>query len=175
MALPAPDATIRPAGDRDRPAILAVINAAAEVYRGVIPANRWHDPYMGPAELDADIAAGVAFAVDERDGHVVAVMGIQSVHDVDLIRHAYVAPTHQGRGLGAGLLRHLRRDSGRPLLVGTWAAAEWAIGFYEHHGFHRVSPDRAAQLLRTYWTVPERQIETSVVLTDQPTLAPPPH
>ncbi len=164
----APTGTIRAYRDGDRTSVLTVINAAAAVYRGVIPADRWHDPYMDPAEFDTEIAAGVSFSVDDRGGDVVAVMGIQAVRDVDLIRHAYVAPAHQGRGLGAGLLRHLQDSTRRPLLVGTWAAAHWAIGFYEHHGFHQVAPDRAAQLLRTYWTVPDRQIETSVVLTDQP-------
>ena len=163
-----PAGSVRPYRDSDRAAVLTVINTAAHAYRGVIPADRWHDPYMDPAELDAEITAGVTFSVHDTDGHVLAVMGIQPVGDVDLIRHAYVDPAHQGRGLGAGLLRHLQDTTHRPVLVGTWAAAHWAIGFYEHHGYHQVHPDRAAQLLRTYWTVPDRQIQTSVVFTNQP-------
>ena len=163
-----PAGSIRPYRDSDRAAVLTVINTAAQAYRGVIPADRWHDPYMASAELDAEITAGVTFSVHDTDGDVLAVMGIQRVGDVDLIRHAYVDPAHQGRGLGAGLLRHLQDSTRRPVLVGTWAAAQWAIGFYEHHGYHRVDQDRAAQLLRTYWTVPDRQIHTSVVLTNQP-------
>jgi len=164
-----PAGSIRPYRDSDRTSVLTVINTAAQAYRGVIPADCWHDPYMSPAELDAEITAGVTFSVHDTDEAVLAVMGIQPVGDVDLIRHAYVDPAHQGRGLGAGLLRHLQHTTRRPVLVGTWAAAHWAIGFYEHHGYHQVPPDRAAQLLRTYWTVPDRQIDTSVVLTNQPT------
>jgi GNAT superfamily N-acetyltransferase len=95
-------------------------------------------------------------------------MGVQRVRDVDLIRHAYVRPGGQRRGVGGALLEHLRRQSPLPMLVGTWAAAAWAIRFYERHGFARVSPARKEALLRTYWTVPERQIETSVVLANPP-------
>ncbi|MEA2382694.1 MAG: hypothetical protein QOH72_2665 [Solirubrobacteraceae bacterium] len=155
---------IRPCRDDERAAILAIVNAAAEAYRGVIPADRWHEPYMPAAELDAEIAAGVAFSGHEDDSGLVGVMGVQPVRDVALIRHAYVAPAHQGRGVGAALLEHLTRSTDRPLLVGTWAAAEWAIRFYERHGFERVSRERTAELLRAYWSISERQIETSVVL-----------
>jgi GNAT superfamily N-acetyltransferase len=157
---------IRPCRDDERAAILAIVNAAAEAYRGVIPADRWHEPYMPAAELDGEIAAGVAFSGYEADGALVGVMGVQPVRDVALIRHAYVAPERQGRGIGAALLEDLARSTSRPLLVGTWAAAEWAIRFYERHGFELVSPARKADLLRTYWTIPERQIETSVVLAN---------
>jgi GNAT superfamily N-acetyltransferase len=155
---------IRPCRDDERGAILAIVNAAAEAYRGVIPADRWHSPYMSRGELDRDIAAGVAFWGSEHDGELVGVMGIQPVRDVDLIRHAYVAPGSQRRGVGAALLEHLLRSTTRPILVGTWAAAEWAIRFYRRHGFEPVAPDRTAELLRTYWSIPERQIEISVVL-----------
>lgn len=166
-----PDPTpgpVRPVRDDERPAVLAIVNAAAEAYRGVIPADRWHEPYMDAAELAAEIGAGVAFSGCDVDGVLVGVMGIQPVLDVDLIRHAYVAPAQQGRGFGGTLLRHLRSSTRRPLLVGTWAAASWAIGFYERHGFRQVDPQRAAELLHTYWTVSDRQVETSVVLTDRP-------
>jgi GNAT superfamily N-acetyltransferase len=156
--------TIRPCRADERPAILAIVNAAAEAYRGVIPADRWHEPYMSLPELTDEIAAGVAFWGYDDDGALVGVMGVQPVGDVDLIRHAYVAPGSQGRGVGSALLGHLMRGSTRRMLVGTWAAAEWAIGFYRRHGFELTSPARTAELLRTYWTIPDRQIETSVVL-----------
>jgi GNAT superfamily N-acetyltransferase len=157
---------IRACRDDDRPAILAIVNAAAEAYRGVIPPDRWHEPYMPAAELDAEIGAGVAFSGYEDDGELLGIMGIQPVRDVDLIRHAYTAPGRQGRGIGGALLSHLLagRDVTRPLLVGTWTAAEWAIRFYERYGFEAVSVERKTELLREYWTIPERQVETSVVL-----------
>ena len=152
----------------EREAILAIVNAAAEAYRGVIPADCWHEPYMPSAELDGEIAAGVAFWGYQINHRLVGVMGIQPLRDVDLIRHAYVLPGHQQRGIGGALLRHLRGLSGRRMLIGTWAAAEWAIRFYRRHGFELASPARKEELLRTYWTVPDRQIETSVVLADPP-------
>ena len=159
---------MRAAGDDERPAILAIINAAAEAYRGVIPPDRWHEPYMPAAELDQEIAAGVAFWVYELDGAMAGVMGIQPVRDVDLIRHAYVLPGNQRRGIGGAMLEHLQRLSTRRMLIGTWAAADWAIRFYERHGFELVSAERTPVLLKTYWTIPDRQIETSVVLAKPP-------
>ena len=156
--------TIRPCRDDEREAILAIVNAAAEAYRGVIPADCWHEPYMPADELDGEIEAGVVFWGYDDDGEVVGVMGIQDVGDVDLIRHAYVLPAQQRRGIGAALLGRLTGPEGRRMLVGTWAAAEWAIAFYRRHGFELVSRERAAELLRTYWSIPDRQIETSVVL-----------
>ena len=164
--------TIRPCRDDERPAILAIVNAAAEAYRGVIPADRWHEPYMPTHELDAEIDAGVAFWGYEDDGALVGIMGIQQVRDVDLIRHAYVAPGRQQHGVGSALLEHLGRSTSRPILVGTWAAADWAIAFYRRHGFDLVPAERKAELLRTYWTIPARQIDTSVVLA-KPTLGDP--
>jgi GNAT superfamily N-acetyltransferase len=140
------------------------VNAAAEAYRGVIPADRWHEPYMPAEELDAELAAGVAFWGYEAGCELLGIMGIQPVRDVDLIRHAYVLPGSQGGGIGSALLERLTESTARPLLVGTWAAAEWAIRFYRRHGFELVSPERKAELLKQYWTIPERQIETSVVL-----------
>jgi GNAT superfamily N-acetyltransferase len=159
---------IRPCRDDERDAILAIINAAAEAYRGVIPPDRWHEPYMEPREIESEIAAGVRFWGYEADGQLIGAMGVQPVDDVDLIRHAYVRPDSQRRGVGAALLRHLRGISTRRMLVGTWAAAEWAIRFYRHHGFELVSPERKTTLLETYWTIPDRQIETSVVLAHPP-------
>ncbi len=143
---------------------VAIVNAAAEAYRGVIPADRWHEPYMPGDELDREIAAGVVFWGHEEDGMLVGV----TVRDVDLIRHAYVLPGSQRRGIGGALLGRLRRLSTRRMLVGTWAAADWAIRFYRRHGFESVSPARKAVLLKTYWRVPDRQIETSVVLANPP-------
>ena len=160
--------SIRPCRDDERTTILTIVNAAAEAYRGVIPADRWREPYMPAEVLDAEIAAGVAFSGYEADGELTGIMGIQPVRDVELIRHAYTAPASQGRGIGGALLAELMGRSTRPLLVGTWAAAEWAIRFYERHGFERVSVARKAELLREYWTIPERQIETSVVLVGPP-------
>jgi len=148
--------------------MLAIINDAAEAYRGVIPADRWHEPYMPIAELESEIAAGVVFWGYEQDGALVGLMGIQPVRDVDLIRHAYVRPGGQRRGVGGALIEHLRRQTTRRMLVGTWQAAEWAIAFYRRHGFELVSPARNTALLKTYWTVPERQIATSVVLANPP-------
>ena len=160
--------TIHRCGDADRTAILAIVNAAAEAYRGVIPPDRWHEPYMAAAELDREIAAGVAFWGCDAGGELVGVMGIQAVRDVALIRHAYVAPGSQRRGVGGALLHHVTASATRPLLVGTWAAAEWAIRFYRRHGFDPVSPERTRELLRTYWSIPDRQVETSVVLARPP-------
>ena len=160
--------SIRPCRDDDRAAILAIVNAAAQAYRGVIPADRWHEPYMAREELDSEIAAGVTFWGYQEDGALVGVMGFQSVRDVDLIRHAYVLRGRQRRGVGSALLSHLRRLSTRRMLVGTWDAADWAIRFYRRHGFELVSTARKSVLLKTYWTISDRQIETSVVLENPP-------
>jgi GNAT superfamily N-acetyltransferase len=159
---------IRPCRDDERAAILAIVNAAAQAYRGVIPADRWHEPYMPGSELDAEIAAGVAFWGYESDGALLGIMGIQPVRDVDLIRHAYVSPASQRQGVGGALLERLARGRSRRILVGTWAAAEWAIRFYRRHGFELVPQERTAALLKAYWTIPDRQIETSVVLAYPP-------
>jgi GNAT superfamily N-acetyltransferase len=158
---------IRACGADDRAAILAIVNAAAEAYRGVIPADRWHEPYMPAEELDAELAGGVSFWGYEADGALVGVMGIQPVGDVELIRHAYVLPGSQGGGVGRALLEHLRSVATRPLLVGTWAAAEWAIRFYERNGFALVSAERKDELLARYWSIPPRQAAVSVVLADE--------
>jgi GNAT superfamily N-acetyltransferase len=162
---------IRRCRDDERDAILAIVNAAAEAYRGVIPADRWREPYMPRTELDEEIAAGVVFWAHEEGRSpsvhdLAGVMGVQDVRDVTLIRHAYTLPEHQGRGIGSALIEHLlaHRDPGRPMLVGTWTAAEWAIRFYERHGFEVTTRERTAELLRAYWDIPDRQVETSVVL-----------
>ncbi len=159
---------IRRCRDEEHPVILEIIDAAAQAYRGVIPADRWHEPYMSRLELDREAAAGVAFWGYEADTALLGVMGIQQMAEVDLIRHAYVLPGSQGHGIGGALLTHLRHLSSRPMLVGTWAAADRAIEFYRQHGFELVSTERKTSLLKTHWTIPDRQIETSVVLANPP-------
>jgi GNAT superfamily N-acetyltransferase len=157
---------IRRCEDPDFEAIYAIVNEAALVYRNVIPADCWADPYMPREKLRDEIGAGVVFSGYEVDGWLAGVMGCQHVRDVMLIRHAYVRSASQRRGIGAALLASLRGETRLPVLIGTWAAADWAIRFYERHGFRLVSPEEKDRLLRAYWTVGERQIETSVVLAD---------
>jgi GNAT superfamily N-acetyltransferase len=152
----------------EHPMILEIVNVAASAYRGVIPDDCWHEPYMPRSELEAELAAGVTFWGYEIDDVLIGVMGIQPVRDVDLIRHAYVRPASQGRGVGTGLLGHLRNLSSRRMLVGTWEAAAWAIRFYRRHGFELVPDEQKTGLLEVYWTVPKRQIEASVVLANPP-------
>ncbi len=147
--------------------ILAIINDAARAYEGVIPADRWRDPYMPEEELRREIDNGVVFWGYEEAGALVAVMGVQDVEDVTLIRHAYVRTARRNRGIGGELLAHLVGETRSPMLIGTWAAAEWAVRFYEHRGFHVVSEGEKDRVLKRYWAIPERQIETSVVLADQ--------
>ena len=149
------------------PTIDRIVNAAAERYRGAIPPDCWHEPYMSREDLDREIAAGVEFWGYEDGGNLAGVMGIQAVKDVTLIRHAYVLPAHQGRGIGGKLLEHLRGMTSRPILIGTWKDATWAIRFYQVHGFQLVPEHLKAELLHKYWTISERQVETSVVLGNQ--------
>jgi GNAT superfamily N-acetyltransferase len=144
--------------------IESIINDAAAVYRGVIPADCWHEPYMARDELTAEIAAGIDFWGWDDAGEPVGVMGLQRVRDVTLIRHAYVRPSHQNRGVGRELLTTLVARATGPLWVGTWAAATWAIRFYERHGFRLVTAGEKDRLLDTYWTISPRQRDTSVVL-----------
>jgi GNAT superfamily N-acetyltransferase len=159
---------VRPCRDDERATIFEIVDAAARAYRGVIPADRWREPYMPRDELDAEIAAGVQFWAYEVNGSVAGIMGIQPVREVDLIRHAYVLPSSQRLGIGGALLEHLRARTNRRMLVGTWSAASWAIRFYQRHGFELVSPERKTTLLSSYWTISDRQIETSVVLANPP-------
>ncbi len=143
-----------------------IVNDAAVAYRGHIPADRWHEPYMPLEELRSEIAAGVRFLGVERAGALLGIMGSQEVKDVTLIRHAYVRTSERGHGLGTLLLKQLLATTTRPVLIGTWRAATWAISFYERHGFQVVGDEEKNRLLKRYWTVPDRQIETSVVLAD---------
>jgi GNAT superfamily N-acetyltransferase len=212
---------IRPCIQADFDAICAIVNDATQAYRGVIPADRWHEPYMSREELAHEIASGVRFwgyalpplhsegeragtplpsegevaaapaaagegapgaiprppgedphpsplpQKGEGPGVLLGVMGIQDVQDVSLIRHAYVRTACRNQGIGGKLLAHLRTLTDRPILIGTWAAAAWAVRFYEKHGFRQVTPAQKDRLLRTYWSIPDRQIETSVVLADE--------
>ncbi|MBM3188342.1 MAG: GNAT family N-acetyltransferase [Chloroflexi bacterium] len=157
---------IRRCEPRDLDAVYGLVNEAAEIYRGVIPPDRWHEPYMPMEELEGEIAAGVAFWGYEEEGRLLGVMGLQDKGEVALIRHAYVHPSAQRRGIGGQLLAHLRSLTEKPCLIGTWAAATWAVRFYEKHGFRQVTYQEKERLLRTYWSIPERQVETSVVLAD---------
>ena len=145
-------------------AIEAVVNDGALAYRGVIPTDCWHEPYMSRQELLGEVAGGVEFMGWEEDSRLVGVMGVQQVLDVTLIRHAYVRTSHQRRGIGAALLERLTTGVVTPVLVGTWADATWAIRFYERHRFHLVSQENKDRLLQTYWRISDRQRETSVVL-----------
>ena len=158
---------IRPCSMVDAHHINHVINDGAEAYRGVIPADRWHEPYMPLSKLLQEIDRGVCFHGFYQDGTLVGVMGIEDVKDVSLIRHAYVVTAHQRQGIGAALMDHLLSSTRRPLLVGTWAAASWAIRFYERRGFTLVTPEEKDCLLDSYWFIPLRQRNTSVVLTDE--------
>jgi N-acetylglutamate synthase-like GNAT family acetyltransferase len=155
---------IRPCVVADIPGMERVINEAAEAYRGAIPPDRWHEPYMPREELEGEIAAGVKFWCVEDAGEVIGVMGLQDVKDVTLIRHAYVLRDRQRSGVGSALMKELVAKATRPLLVGTWAAAGWAIRFYERHGFELVPQPEKDRLLDTYWSIPARQRDTSVVL-----------
>lgn len=149
-------------GDFDE--IHGIVNEAAQAYRGVIPPDCWHEPYMGRDELSREIESGVRFLGCVRDGKLQGVMGMQYVGDATLIRHAYVRATAQRAGVGATLLAEIVATTKSPLLVGTWAAASWAIAFYRKHGFDLVAADETATFLRRYWQISPRQIETSVVL-----------
>ncbi len=145
--------------------ILRIINDAAQAYKGIIPEDRWNDPYMSINELNEEIKANIKFFGWKEDETMVGVMGIQTVKDTTLIRHSYVRPTYQRRGIGGKLLAYLMQEAETPeILVGTWATAIWAIQFYEKYGFKRVSTQEKDNLLCIYWNIPERQIETSVVL-----------
>lgn len=158
---------IRPCIPADLDTLYIVINDGASAFDGVIPSDCFHTPYMSREELAREIAQGVSFWSFEQDGAISGIMGIQDVKDVTLIRHAYVRTASQGQGIGAKLLTHLRQLTVRPILIGAWADALWAIHFYQRHGFQVVSQSEKERLLRTYWTVSPRQIETSVVLADQ--------
>ena len=152
--------------ESDFDSIYQVINSAAVVYKGIIPADRLKDPYMSKEELTEEIESGVVFWCSKEHDEILGVMGIQDIKDVTLIRHAYTLPSCQRKGIGSKLLHHLGSLTKRPLLMGTWADADWAIRFYQKHGFSLVTREEKNFLLRKYWNIPERQVETSVVLSN---------
>jgi GNAT superfamily N-acetyltransferase len=158
---------IRRCENRDFDQLWTIINDGAEAYKGIIPEDRWCEPYMSRQELQHEIEDGVAFWGFEERGELAGVMGLQQVRDVTLIRHAYVRTSSQKKGIGAQLLSHLRELTQDPVLIGTWADAQWAIRFYQRHGFQMVTPEMKNRLLKQYWDIPERQVETSVVLVDE--------
>ena len=148
--------------------LLEIINEAAGVYKGIIiPEDRWNDPYMPAKELRTEIEDGIVFWGFEKDGMLLGVMGIQDKGDVTLIRHAYVRKSNQKLGIGTKLLHYLENLTNKPILIGTWAAASWAISFYKKNGYVPVSEEEKNRLLCKYWSIPERQVETSVVLANQ--------
>ena len=157
---------IRRCNERDFEQVWGIVNDGAQAYKGIIPADCWHEPYMPLDELRQQILEGVVFWGFEEDSALKGVMGLQEVRDVTLIRHAYVRTASRSRGIGGKLLAHLQSMAGNPVLVGTWADAMWAIRFYERFGFRLVGPQDKDSLLRTYWSIPDRQVETSVVLAD---------
>jgi GNAT superfamily N-acetyltransferase len=164
---------IRKCDDSDFETIYEIVNDGAQAYKGVIPADRLKEPYMDGDELRHEIDAGVEFWGYEEAGELLGVMGIQHVLDVTLIRHSYVLTSRQNKGIGGKLLLHLRTMTSRPILIGTWADASWAIRFYEKHGFRVVTVEEKNRLLNKYWSIPDRQIETSVVLAEEDWSVPP--
>lgn len=157
---------IRKGTDEDFEGIFTTINDAAIAYKGVIPPDRWHEPYMTKEELQEQIEDGVRFSCYVENNEIIGVMGIQDKADVALIRHAYVRTKQRKKGIGALLLQELIKDAKKPILIGTWKAADWAIRFYEKHGFRLVEEEEKNRLLKKYWVIPDRQVETSVVLVD---------
>lgn len=159
---------IRLAKPEELDVIYEIINDAAQAYKGIIPADRWHEPYMTRQELIEQIEDGVQFWCYRNGNTISGVMGVQPKGDVTLIRHAYVRSLSRNTGIGSQLLNHLCQQTDTPLLIGTWADATWAIAFYQKHGFRLLVGEEKDRLLRKYWTIPQRQVETSVVLTSLP-------
>ncbi len=159
--------TIRKCNSNDFDAIYSIINDAAEAYKGVIPNDCWKEPYMAKEELRHEIDNGVMFWGYEENEELFGIMGLQDVKDIALIRHAYVRTSKRNQGIGGKLLHHLQKQTSKPVLMGTWKDALWAIRFYEKHGFKLVTKEEKDRLLRKYWSLPDRQIETSVVLADE--------
>jgi N-acetylglutamate synthase-like GNAT family acetyltransferase len=157
---------IRKGTDEDFDEIFNIINDVAMAHKGIIPPDRWHEPYMTKEELKAQIEYGVRFSCYVDNNEIIGVMGIQDKADVKLIRHAYVRTKQRNKGIGSILLQELIKDAKKPILIGTWKAADWAIRFYAKHGFRLVEEEEKNRLLKKYWAIPDRQIETSVVLVD---------
>ena len=155
---------IRKCTESDFEAIVDIINDGAQGYKGVIPADCWHEPYMSREELKHEIEDGICFWGFEDEGGLIGVMGIQDKGDVTLIRHSYVRSNRWNQGIGTRLLRFLESKTEKPTLVGTWAEATWAIAFYKNSGYDLLPEEEKNRLLKKYWTIPERQVATSVVL-----------
>ncbi len=152
--------------EKDFNTILEIINDSSTAYKGIIPEDRWKEPYMPKEELEIQINEGVEFWKYEENNEVLGVMGIQFKQDVTLIRHAYIRTIARQKGIGGKLLKHLTSITQTPVLIGTWADASWAIRFYKKNGFRQVDENEKNKLLKTYWSIPERQVETSIVLAD---------
>ncbi len=155
---------IRRCTEGDLNEMYTIINDSAQAYKGVIPDDRWHEPYMRLGELKREIEDGVQFWGFESEGDLLGVMGIQDKGEVNLIRHAYVRTRSRKAGIGTELLRYLQAMTDKPILIGTWADAAWAIRFYEKNGYRLLSRPETERLLRRYWNIPQRQVVTSVVL-----------
>jgi GNAT superfamily N-acetyltransferase len=166
---------IRNLTDSDFEVILEIINDGAKAYKGVIPADCWHEPYMSREELKQEIEDLVCFWGFEDEGYLIGVMGIQDRGDVSLIRHAYVRSNRRNQGIGTRLLRFLESKTEKPILIGTWADASWAIEFYKRNGYRLLPEEEKNQLLRKYWKIPERQVLTSVVLANKRWIDPTSH
>jgi GNAT superfamily N-acetyltransferase len=151
---------------KDRADIYSIVNDAANAYKDVIPADRWHEPYMPMEELETQIADGVVFYGYEMDGALAGVMGIQDKGEVALIRHAYVRTAIRNSGIGSKLLKFLEARTDKPILIGTWLAATWAIGFYKKNGYVPLDRHETETLLKRFWKIPLRQVETSIVLAN---------
>jgi len=158
---------IRPCEEKDYDVICEIINDSAKLYKGVIPDELYKEPYITKDKLKEEVEAGVNFWIYEENGQPVGVMGIQHVKDVTLIRHAYVLREKQKQGIGTKLLNHLINLTDKPILIGTWAKANWAIRFYQKNGFKLVSQEEKDKLLKKYWSLPDLQIQTSVVLANK--------
>ena len=156
--------SIEKCGPEDVAGIFSIVNEAAQAYRGEIPPDCWKEPYMPLEELRQELADGVEFWGYREGGKLLGVMGLQAVEEVALVRHAYTRTNAQGKGIGTALIDRLLTLTDRPVLVGTWKAATWAIRFYERRGFRLVPQEETAKLLRRYWKISERQLEESVVL-----------
>jgi len=158
---------IRQCTDSDFEAIYEIINDAAQAYNGVIPEDRWHEPYMSRIQLRREMEDRVRFWGIEEERVLVGVMGIQDKGDVCLIRHAYIKTSRRKEGIGTRLLRHLESMTEKSILIGTWADATWAIRFYQKNGYRLLSEAEKNDLLRKYWNIPGQQVQTSVVLADR--------
>ncbi len=157
---------IRHCTKQDIEAMYEIINDAAIAYRGIIPEDRWREPYMPPEALKSEIEDGVEFWGFEDQGRLLGVMGIQDKGEVHLIRHAYVKTDQRRKGLGTQLLKFIESKTRKPILIGTWADAVWAVDFYCRNGYRLTSTEEKTMLLHRFWNIPERQVETSVVLAN---------